>query len=92
MTPLTTIKLKTTLGDWQEFEVPISKDDLEVMRKRWKEWKKKNHDHLEVGWEQSTARRVTGIDDMKLSDFDAIIMGFAVVAPRIKYEGERSDV
>lgn len=71
-------------GRWASFELPITRERLESMRKLW-------HDVLSADPAISvtsivTARVICKIDDMPLDDFDKIIVGMAVIAPDIRYE------
>lgn len=79
-----TVAIKSVGQGWQEFEIPVTKDQLEQMRKQWRDWQKKHKDQFSSG-DQSTARSVTGIDEMNISDFDKIILGFAITGS-IRYK------
>ena len=70
-----------------EQTVPVTREWLESKRAEGRQWLK---DHVRPGIESDglecgAARSALGIDDMKISGFDKLILGMAVTAKRIKY-------
>jgi hypothetical protein len=84
---ITTVRMRNVRREWEEIQLPVSRETLETMRKTWRTWLKQ-HQRPGVegnGTEAGAARSVVGIDDMKVSGFDKLMLGIAVVAKSIQY-------